>query len=207
MYIPESIQAKADYQHCIAFHGHTCMGVTIGYLAAKLAMELLAEMRSVDEELITIVETDACCCDAIQVLTGCTFGKGNFFYLDYGKMAFTFASRTSGKGVRLILKPEVFSIPEKEQLLAKKLTRPDCTPAEKKEYEQMYESRGKHFFAKGPAGFFDVQYLDHFKLPDRAPRAASKACDICGEMVMETKLETAGNHKICRGCALAEQSS
>ncbi len=79
MYIPQSIQAKADYKKCINFHGHTCMGVTIGYLAAKLGLELLTEIRSVDEELITIVETDACCCDAIQVLTGCTFGKGNFF--------------------------------------------------------------------------------------------------------------------------------
>ncbi len=89
MYIPETIQSKEDYLACIAFHGHTCMGVTIGYLAAKLGMQALGEMRAVDEELIVIVETDACCCDAIQVLTGCTFGKGNFFYLDHGKMAFS----------------------------------------------------------------------------------------------------------------------
>ncbi len=87
MYIPESIQSREDYQTCISFHGHTCMGVTIGYLAAQLALEQLKTIRSIDEELVAIVETDACCCDAIQVLTGCTFGKGNFFYRDYGKMA------------------------------------------------------------------------------------------------------------------------
>ena len=46
MYIPESIQAKEDYQACVNFHGHTCMGVTIGYQAAKLAMKLLGEMRA-----------------------------------------------------------------------------------------------------------------------------------------------------------------
>jgi len=201
MYIPQSIQSKPDYQKCIAFHGHTCMGVTIGYLAAKLALELLSEMRSVDEELITIVETDACCCDAIQVLTGCTFGKGNFFYLDYGKMAFTFASRNSGKGVRLILKNEIFEVPQKEQELAKTISSPSCSPAERKAYEELYELRGEKLFSKGPGGFFNVQYLDNFTLPDRAPRATSQQCDICGEMVMETKLETAGQHKICRGCA------
>ena len=108
------------------------MGVTIGYLAAKLGLELLTEIRSVDEELITIVETDACCCDAIQVLTGCTFGKGNFFYLDHGKMAFTFASRNSGKGVRLVLKNEIFEIPQKEQELSQKISSPSSSPAEKK---------------------------------------------------------------------------
>ncbi|MFT5728613.1 MAG: formylmethanofuran dehydrogenase subunit E [Desulforhopalus sp.] len=201
MYIPQSIQSKPDYQKCINFHGHTCMGVTIGYLVAKLALELLTEIRSVDEELITIVETDACCCDAIQVLTGCTFGKGNFFYLDYGKMAFTFASRNSGKGVRLILKNEIFEVPRKEQELAQTISSPNCSPAEKKAYEGLYEQRGEELFAQGPAGFFTVQHLDNFTLPDRAPRAASKRCDICGEMVMETKLETAGDHRICRGCS------
>lgn len=201
MYIPQSIQARADYKTCITFHGHTCMGVTIGYLAAKLGLALLAEIRSVDEELITIVETDACCCDAIQVLTGCTFGKGNFFYLDHGKMAFTFASRNSGKGFRLVLKNEIFEVPQKEQELAQIISSPSSTPAERKAYEELYEQRGEELFAKGPAGFFDVQHLENFTLPDRAPRAASQKCDICGEMVMETKLQTAGQHKICRGCA------
>ena len=201
MYIPQSIQTKADYKKCINFHGHTCMGVTIGYLAAKLGLEILTKIRSVDEELITIVETDACCCDAIQVLTGCTFGKGNFFYLNHGKMAFTFASRNSGKGVRLVLKNEIFEIPQKEQELSQKISSPSSSPAEKKAYEELYEQRGEELFAKGPAGFFTVQHLDNFTLPDRAPRAASKKCDICGEMVMETKLETAGDHRICRGCS------
>lgn len=201
MYIPQSIQARDDYKKCIAFHGHTCMGVTIGYLAAKLGLELLREKRSIDEEIITIVETDACCCDAIQVLTGCTFGKGNFFYLDHGKMAFTFASRNSGKGVRLILKNEIFEVPQREQELAQKLSSPKCSPAERKTYEELYERRGEDLFAKGPAGFFNVQHLENFTLPDRAPRAPSEKCAICGEMVMETKLETTGQHKVCRGCA------
>lgn len=201
MYIPQSIQSRSDYQKYINFHGHTCMGVTIGYLAAKHALELLTEIRSVDEELITIVETDACCYDAIQVLTGCTFEKGNFFYLDYGKMAFTFASRNSGKGVRLILRNEIFEVPRKEQKLAQKISSPSYSPAEKKAYEELYEQRGEKFFAQGPAEFFTAQHLDNFTLPATAPRAASKKCDICGEMVMETKLETTGDHRIRGGCS------
>ncbi|MGB3212958.1 MAG: FmdE family protein [Desulforhopalus sp.] len=200
MYIPESIQAEKDYQACVQFHGHTCMGVTIGYLAAKLGMKLLGEMRAIDEELIAIVETDACCCDAIQVLTGCTFGKGNFFYLDYGKMAFTFGSRTTGQGVRLLLKPEIFQIPEREKALSDKIGSHESTVAEQKEYERMYEMRGKEFFSRGPDAFFNVERVAQLILPPTAPRAQSIACDICGEMVMETKLAETGGHLVCRGC-------
>jgi len=201
MFIPESVQAEVDYKRCIEFHGHTCMGVTIGYLAAKLAMKLLEEIRSVDEELIAIVENDACCCDAIQVLTGCTFGKGNFFYLDYGKMAFSFASRSTGKGVRLVLKNEIFSIPEQEQSLGDKIASGNALKAEVQNYEAMYEARGEALFARGAKGFFEVEVIDDFLMPDTAPRAASKPCDICGVMVMETKLNPTGPHLICRGCA------
>ncbi len=200
MFIPESIQAQEDYQACIKFHGHTCMGVTIGYQAAKLGMKLLKEARAVDEELIAIVETDACCCDAIQILTGCTFGKGNFFYLDYGKMAFTFGSRTTKQGVRLLLKPEIFEIPEQERSLAEKIASKNCTTAEQKEYEKMYEARGVEFFSGGPEAFFDIEHIDDFTLPPKAPRALSIACDICGEMVMKTKLSQVGGHLVCRGC-------
>lgn len=200
MYIPPAIQSQSDYQSCVDFHGHTCMGVTIGYLAAKLGMQLLGEMRAVDEELIVIVETDACCCDAIQVLTGCTFGKGNFFYRDYGKMAFTFASRTSGRGVRLVLKPEIFQIPEKEQALAEKIASHTATADEQKEYERLYEKRGKDFFAGGPEAFFDIKPTETSSLPPKAPRAPSIACQTCGEMVMETKLQEIGGHLICKAC-------
>lgn len=200
MYIPATVQQQEDYQACIDFHGHTCMGVTIGYLAAKLALNLLEEGPAVDEELIVIVENDACCCDAIQVLTGCTFGKGNFFFLDYGKMAFTFGSRTSKQGVRLLLKKDIFLVPEEEQKLAEKIANATATTSEKEQYQTLYETRGETLFARGAEAFFDIEKIAAMQLPPTAPRAPSKACDICKEMVMETKLETRGGHQVCRGC-------
>mgnify|MGYP002866640913 CR=1 FL=1 len=45
----------------------------------------LSAHRAEDEEIVAIVETDACSCDVVQVITGCTFGKGNLLYRDYGK--------------------------------------------------------------------------------------------------------------------------
>lgn len=199
MYIPESIRDREDYQACIRFHGHTCMGVTIGYLAAQLGLELLKASPAIDEEIIAIVETDACCCDAIQVLTGCTFGKGNFFFKDFGKMAFTFGNRETGEAYRLLLKTEPFNIPLQEQLLADIIRNGQGTAEDLKQYEILYEGRAESQFALGPQSFFDVEKID-IEFPVKAKMAPSEPCEICKEMVMQTKLNEVAHSKICRNC-------
>jgi len=82
----EKTMETEEFKRCAAFHGHVCPGLSIGFRAAKAGMRYLQAMRAEDEELVAVVETDACSADAVQVLTGCTFGKGNFIYKDYGKM-------------------------------------------------------------------------------------------------------------------------
>jgi formylmethanofuran dehydrogenase subunit E len=65
-----------DFRRCVEFHGHTCPGLAIGFQAARTLMEQLGVRKAPDEELVAIVETDACGADAIQVMTGCTFWEG-----------------------------------------------------------------------------------------------------------------------------------
>jgi formylmethanofuran dehydrogenase subunit E len=199
MYIPDDVTNRSDYQECVRFHGHTCMGLTIGYLAAKLALEYLEVEKAVDEELIAIVENDACCCDAVQVLTGCTFGKGNFFFKDYGKMAFTFANRSTAKSIRLVLKPKVLDAPEEERELRELINSGQASATQIQRYENMSENRLKNLFAGGPEEFFDIQDQD-LELPAHAMIAQSIACEGCGEMVMETKLVDRGSRKVCKAC-------
>lgn len=199
MYIPDIITSESDYQECAEFHGHTCMGLTIGYLAAKLALEQLQVERASDEELIAIVENDACCCDAIQVLTGCTFGKGNFFFKDHGKMAFTFGSRRNGRSIRLVLNQKVMEAPDKELHLRDLIRSGQASEDDIKRYEEMSESRLRGLFSEGPASFFEIRELDG-PLPPSATIAPSQPCDGCGEMVMETKLVDQGGQSMCRGC-------
>jgi formylmethanofuran dehydrogenase subunit E len=79
---PELIKKTAD------FHGHWCLGLAIGIRASKFAIEEIG--KASDEEIVAVVEADMCAVDAIQYLTGCTLGKGNLIFKDYGKNAFTF---------------------------------------------------------------------------------------------------------------------
>ena len=90
------------YEEIVQFHGHKCPGLAIGYRMAKAAMEKLESMRAAYEELVAIVENDACGVDALQCVTGCTFGKGNLLFRDYGKQVYTIYSRLTRTGVRVV---------------------------------------------------------------------------------------------------------
>jgi formylmethanofuran dehydrogenase subunit E len=90
------------FEEIVGFHGHKCPGLAMGYRMSLEAMDALRSMRAKDEELVAIVENDACGVDALQCITGCTFGKGNLLFHDFGKQVYTIYSRISRSGVRVI---------------------------------------------------------------------------------------------------------
>ncbi len=63
----------------------------------------LNQVVSQDEEIVAVVENDSCAVDAVQVLTGCTFGKGNLLFKDHGKQVYTFINRNTNDAVRVSL--------------------------------------------------------------------------------------------------------
>lgn len=176
------IELPDDLKRCIAFHGHLCPGVVTGYCAAKLGMRELSAGRAGDEEFIAIVENDTCAVDAVQVLTGCTFGKGNLYFHDYGKMVFTFANRSDGRSVRLRLLP----------------TNPpdmDDTPEDRRRRRRI-----EFMLGCDPSTCFEVRRDTLASLPSAAHIRESLACDICGEAVMSTRLRQYGDKQLCIPC-------
>ncbi len=95
----KSFQMKT-FEDVVAFHGHACPGLALGYRVSLYALKMLGD-RASDEELTATVENSSCAVDAVQVLTGCTFGKGNLIFRDYGKHVYTFIRRPSGEGIRI----------------------------------------------------------------------------------------------------------
>ena len=196
----ENIMAGEDFQKCVQFHGHLCPGLTMGYKASVAGLEWLKAHRSVDEEIVAIVETDACAADAVQVMTGCTFGKGNFIFKDHGKMAFTFFSRKSGKGVRVVLKSDAFK-PDKRHLeLIQKKQNGTATDADQAEFNRRHEERTHAILEKPVEEIFDLKEAQ-FDLPAKAQIEPSIACAQCGEPTMESRLVEKDGLRICRGCS------
>ena len=188
------------FKKCLDFHGHLCPGLSLGYQAAMAGMDWLSANRAEDEEVVAVVETDACGCDAIQVITGCTFGKGNFIYRDYGKTAFTFFSRQTGKGVRIARKSENQDpIDPEHRALLVKIKEGTATEEERGQFRERHENASKRILAMRPDELFSISEIT-VPIPEKARIEPSVNCDQCGEPTMSTKLENKEGRKLCRGC-------
>jgi formylmethanofuran dehydrogenase subunit E len=188
-----------DFGRCVAFHGHVCPGLAIGYQVAKAGMAWLDENRATDEEVVAIVETDACGTDAIQVLTGCTLGKGNLLYKDYGKQVFTFISRKSGKGVRIAMKPEVIKLSERHRELIGKMRDERATEAQQKEFWAIHHQQAREILEKPADELFTIRNVE-IALPQKAKIEPSILCDQCGEPTMASRLVDRNGQKVCMDC-------
>jgi formylmethanofuran dehydrogenase subunit E len=195
----EDTLTSDDFKKCADFHGHVCPGLAIGYQAAKAGIMWLAENRAQDEEVVAIVETDACGVDAVQVLTGCTFGKGNFIHKDRGKQVFTFISRRSGKGVRIAMKPGVIGLDERHQELLEKVMNESATEEELKEFWTVHQQKSQEILARPAEELFTIQAVD-IALPPKARIESSIPCGICGEPTMASKLVNQDGHQVCQDC-------
>jgi formylmethanofuran dehydrogenase subunit E len=188
-----------DFKKCAAFHGHVCPGLSIGFRAAKAGMQWLKENRSEDEEIVAIVETNACPVDAVQVLTGCTFGKGNLIYKDHGKMAFTLLSRRTGNGVRVALRTDALDINEAHMALLGKMAEGRANPEEKARFQSLHLQRSHEVLEKPETALFTITPTQ-MTLPPKAKIESSEPCEKCGEPTMRNKLEMVDGIKMCGGC-------
>jgi formylmethanofuran dehydrogenase subunit E len=196
----EQIMNSEDFKKCVDFHGHVCPGLCIGYKAAKAGMAWLAENRSEDEEIVAIVETDACSADAVQVLTGCTFGKGNFIFKDYGKMALTLLSRNTGLGVRVASKNKAARPDEEHLALIQKMTAGEMTDTERERFQELHHNRACRILETPVEEIFTIAATTNMILPKKARIEPSEPCARCMEPVMKSKLSNVEGKLVCRGC-------
>ncbi len=195
----KEILSSEEFKRCEAFHGHVCPGLAMGFRAAKAGMEWLREKRSEDEEIVAIVETDACSADAVQVLTGCTFGKGNFIFKDYGKMALTLLSRNSGRGVRVSIRAGAFQPDPEHSALIQKIRHGNAEPAELERFQELHHKRTCDLLETPMEELFYIKEAE-IRLPPKAQIEPSELCSCCGEPAMPSKMESLNGKKICRGC-------
>jgi formylmethanofuran dehydrogenase subunit E len=196
----EAILSSEEFTKCAEFHGHMCPGLAIGFQAARTLMERLGVRKAPDEELLAMVETDACGADAIQVMTGCTFGKGNFIFKNYGKHAFSLMDRRKGKGVRVCLRPDAFKLDKEGLSLSEKVQKDKASAKEIKRYRQLQQERVEKILNADTESLLKIEEIS----PDIPPKARimeSGTCDFCGEPTKVDLLRTIDSKKVCIPCA------
>jgi formylmethanofuran dehydrogenase subunit E len=189
-------------------HGHFCPGSALGVMAAMYGLELICGGDIFSEgleDLMAVVEINACFADGVQAVSGCTLGNNALVYRDFGKHAVTFAIRGVDTAIRVCARPDFRScihrlVPEFYPLMEKVIKNRAGTEADEKQFKE-----------KGREAAFALIQLDFEQLlstnwirsdlPGYAPIVGSVICPVCGEQLMSTKAARNGE---CLACSSGE---
>ena len=192
-------QIIVPFSDVTKFHGHVCPGSAIGYHAAEIAIKELSSSRSEDEEFLAIVENDSCSVDAVQVVTGCTFGKGNLIFKDHGKQVFTFVNRNTGGALRVSLSKNIDEIDPEFSELRKKAFSESAGKEEKIEFEKRKNEFSQKILDMPDDELFKIEHVK-IQIPEEARMFPSVKCAKCGEMVAEHRARVENGNFVCIPC-------
>lgn len=188
------------WEKSVQFHGHVCPGLIKGFKVALIALRELGITRAQDEELFAIVENDACGVDAVQVVTGCTLGKGNLLFRDYGKQVYTFGNRRNGEAVRISLKRGKVVKSQAYKDAQAKAKSAGATDEEKDYYNELHSQYCQQLMDLSDEDFCDIKKVE-VEFPSKARLFDTVICQECGEGVMEPRLRVKEGKLVCLSCA------
>lgn len=186
------------YDDVVDFHGHSCPGLALGY---RVALRALREFkgRSEDEELVAVVENNSCAVDAVQVMTGCTFGKGNLIVNNYGKQVYTFIRRPSGKGIRIVLNWKGPSETEEAKAILERFRKGNRSKTIMRFVHDRKAAKIKYITGADEKEFMAVTRVKE-EPPPEAEIYMSIDCSICGEKVAEPMARIRSGKIVCIPC-------
>ncbi len=192
------IDTESMLKTAIKFHGHQCPGLAMGIRVSEVVLRELGKPAR-DEEMVAIVENNSCGVDAIQVLTGCTFAKGNLIFKDFGKFVYTFMNRENQRSLRVSIKNEaVITDPTHLDLFARVVEK-RATQEEIDEFRRLHIEKSNAILNLPEADLLTIEKVTPEPLP-MAHIHESICCDRCGEPVMETRIRLLGGAPHCIPC-------
>ena len=191
------------FDDVVRFHGHACPGLALGYRVSMLALRQ-AGRRPEDEELVAVVENNSCAVDAVQVITGCTFGKGNLVFRDFGKQVYTFIRRPSGEALRISVKWQSPPETDKEKEAWKRYSSGDRSEEVLKVVHNRKARKIQAILEADDNELFDVRHITA-DLPSEARIYPSIRCEYCGEKVMEPRARIKDGRVSCIPCTEGEK--
>jgi formylmethanofuran dehydrogenase subunit E len=169
-------------------HSHLCprqvIGVRLGIAGANA---LGIEVPQTKKRLLTIVETDGCFADGVEVATGCTLGHRTLRVEDYGKIAATFVDTKLERAVRVAPHLDI----------------------RKKAYD-FAPHQGKRYFAQLDGyqmmPIDELVNIEEVQLSTPVSEIISRAgvrvnCGFCGEEIINEREIMIKDMALCKSCA------
>jgi len=196
------VSPKDFYEAGLVLHGHKCPAMPMGLRVGAAAMNALGVERAKDGQLLALLDLGedhcaTCFADGVQMITGCTFGKGNIKKQHFGKWGLTLVEVATGRAVR--------ATPKAEAMLANKQStffkdyREKGVPASKVPAE-VVEPLVERVMGAPDEKLLSVGEVFQHALAPHPHSFASLVCDGCGEMVVEGYARIVGDKKVCQPC-------
>jgi formylmethanofuran dehydrogenase subunit E len=169
-------------------HKHLCprqvLGVRMGMMAAQF---LKFELPQPKKRLLTIVETDGCFADGVEVATGCTVGHRTLRVQDFGKVAAVFIDTKTKEAFRIAPKLDVRKIAD------------------------LFGAEGKNRWERQLLGYqrMPIDRLFSFEwvtlrvpVEEIVSRPGVRVnCDLCGEEIINQREVQFDSRILCQACA------
>ena len=193
-----STETGSVLEKAIRFHGHQCPGLAIGIRVSEAVLQELGKPAK-DEEMIAIVENNSCSIDAIQLLTGCTFGKGNLIFNDFGKHVYTFMNRENKRALRISINKNAIRMDKEHLDLFARIKEKTASSSEQEKFRQVHIKKSNEILKIPQDDLLIIKEID-LSPPPMAKLHESVECSICGELVMETKARLLNGEVHCIPC-------
>ena len=197
------IDPKAFLSAGQLLHGHKCPAMPLGLRAGAAALDALGVPRSMDGQLEAILELgdghcSHCFADGVQMITGCTFGKGNIRKLGQGKFGLTLVDRASGRRVRVVPRAEAQAASRQTPFFLE--YRMKGVPASQVPPE-VVEPLIEKVMNAPLEQILKIGAVEPGPPIPRAPEQfAAFVCESCGETVMEAYGRLHGERRLCIPC-------
>jgi formylmethanofuran dehydrogenase subunit E len=173
---------------CARDHGHLCPRQVLGVRIGLGGMKALGyDSPPGKKGVLTIVESDGCFADGVSAATGCTVGHRTLRVEDYGKVAATLVSTTSGQAVRVA---PALNIRSKAAIWAP--DEPRRYSAQMRAYQAMPDDQ--------LLTLMEVQLVTPVAQLISRP-CVRVNCDVCGEEVINEREVITLDRTLCRACA------
>lgn len=184
------------------FHGHKCPAMPMGLRVGAAAMNKLGIGRTGDGAWMALVETGeahcaTCFADGIQVITGCTLGKGNIKTLGYGKWGLTLINKKEGKAIRVTPKAETMANNKKSKFFTDyrmKGVPPTQVP------DAVSDPLVEAIMNKDEDEILTISEIFDYEWKEPKHSFDSFVCDECGEMTVEPYGRIKGEKHVCIPC-------
>ncbi|NOZ33748.1 MAG: tRNA CCA-pyrophosphorylase [Chlorobi bacterium] len=185
------------------FHGHKCPAMPNGLRAGAAAMNKLGVERTGDSALQAILDLGenhcaTCFADGIQVITGCTLGKGNITKTHKGKWTLTLIDKKTNRAVRVCPKAQAMLQTKKTEFF-KDYREKGIPPT--KVPDEVVEPLVQMVINAPEENILTVSEVFEYKWNEPAHTFNSFACEECGEMVVTEYARIKGDKKVCMDCA------